>query len=247
MEQAISVRVGCVGWAIPKRCAKWFPATGTHLERYATRFPVVEISSSFYRSHRPATYTRWAAAVPEHFRFAIKLPRLITHVGRLTDTSTLESFLTEIHVLGAKLGLLLVQLPPSLAYDAEAAAAFSMALRDRFGGHVVCEPRHPSWFASEADVLLARFGIARVATDPTSMPKAAEPGGWSGLVYYRLHGSPHMYYSSYIDAYLDALTRKLIAASRSAPVWCIFDNTARGAATENALSVLERLRRTQDS
>lgn len=152
-----------------------------------------------------------------------------------------------IHALGAKLGPLLVQLPPSLAYDVELATAFLMALRDRFGGHAACEPRHPSWFASEADVLLARFGIARVATDPTPMPKAAEPGGWSGLVYYRLHGSPQAYYSSYTAAYLDALTRKLTAVSRSAPAWCIFDNTARGAATENALSVLERLRRTQDS
>ena len=74
------------------------------------------------------------------------------------------------------------------------------------------------------------------------VPAAAEPGGWDGLVYYRLHGSPKVYYSAYPDEYLEALAKTLVRAAKSADVWCIFDNTAAFAATENALDVLERAR-----
>jgi uncharacterized protein YecE (DUF72 family) len=63
-QKPVKVRVGCAGWSIPKRYAPWFPSSGTHLERYATRLPAVEINSSFYRFHQPKTYARWAASVP---------------------------------------------------------------------------------------------------------------------------------------------------------------------------------------
>jgi len=75
----MTVKVGCAGWAIPRQHAHRFPEQGTHLERYARRLPAVEINSSFYRSYQPKTYARWAASVPEHFRFAVKVPREITH------------------------------------------------------------------------------------------------------------------------------------------------------------------------
>jgi hypothetical protein len=61
--------VGTAGWSLPSRHAADFPTTGSHLERYATRFDVVEINSSFYRPHRLVTYDRWAASVPDDFRF----------------------------------------------------------------------------------------------------------------------------------------------------------------------------------
>ncbi|HWP34406.1 MAG TPA: DUF72 domain-containing protein, partial [Thermodesulfobacteriota bacterium] len=59
-----AVLVGCAGWAIPRAAAGAFPGPGSHLERYARVLPAVEINSSFYRSHRPRTYARWAASVP---------------------------------------------------------------------------------------------------------------------------------------------------------------------------------------
>ena len=240
------VYVGCAGWSIPKGHAGAFPdaAAGTHLERYARRLRAVEINSSFYRAHRPATYERWAAAVPESFRFAVKVPRQITHLRRLADPAELlDAFLAEVGTLGAKLGPLLVQLPPGLPFDAGIAPAFFAALRERFPGSVVCEPRHPSWFVPDVERVLTDFKVARVAADPAPVPEAAHPGGWGGLAYYRLHGSPRVYYSEYADSYLEALTVKL-AASTAAGVstWCIFDNTALGAATANALTVLERLK-----
>lgn len=191
-----SLFVGCAGWSIPKPAQPDFPAGGSHLERYAQRLPAVEINSSFYRPHRPATYARWAESVPADFRFAVKVPKTITHEAKLVATEgVLERFLAEVGGLGAKLGVLLVQLPPSLRFDAVVAGGFFDLLRECRTGACACEPRHPSWFAPEADALLRRRQIARVAADPASVPAAALPGGWEGLAYYRLHGSPKIYYS----------------------------------------------------
>src|SRR4051794_13597269 len=107
------VRIGTAGWSIPAAFADHFPAQGTNLERYAARFSAVEINSSFHRPHRPATYARWAASVGPDFRFAVKLPKVITHAARLVDVdAALDRFVAEINGLGAKLGPLLVQLPP---------------------------------------------------------------------------------------------------------------------------------------
>jgi uncharacterized protein YecE (DUF72 family) len=236
-------RIGCAGWNIPKPHASSFPRDGSHLERYAQVFSTVEINSSFYRPHRPATYRRWAEAVPPGFAFAVKVPREITHRRRLVDTAALlEVFLAQVAALGDKLGPLLFQLPPGFEFEPESIGAFFADLRARFEGGVVCEPRHAGWFTGEADRLLADFRIARVAADPAVVPEAAEPGGWRDLAYHRLHGSPRIYYSEYGPGDIESLSRRLALAARpDRPCWCIFDNTALGAATANALTLQDRL------
>jgi uncharacterized protein YecE (DUF72 family) len=186
--------------------------------------------------------------VPPEFRFAVKIPKRITHELRLAGAeSVLEAFLAEATCLGERLGPLLVQLPPSFAYEERVARAFFEALRARHAGAVVFEPRHPTWFTDDVERLLVHLRVARVAADPARVPAAAEPAGWQGVVYYRLHGSPKVYYDKYDDAYMDALERRLRAhmASSDAPVWCIFDNTALGAATTNGVDLVQRLRRSQ--
>src|SRR5438067_5165479 len=105
--------VGCAGWGIHKDVAGRFPPEGSQLERYAAVFPAVEINSSFYRPHQPATYARWAASVPPGFRFSVELPKAISHEARLRDADALlDRFAFEVNHLGAKLGCVLVQLPP---------------------------------------------------------------------------------------------------------------------------------------
>jgi uncharacterized protein YecE (DUF72 family) len=236
------VHIGCAGWAIPREYVEHFPEHGTHLERYAQRLPAVEINSSFYRPHRPETYARWAASVPESFQFAVKVPREITHTRRLRNVAEpLDRFLSECMELGTTLGPLLVQLPPSLRFDVTSVEAFFTTLRAGFSGSVVCEPRHASWFTDEAEQLLVHAQVARVAADPAPVPEAAHPGGWPGLVYYRLHGSPEMYTSSYSAAFLETLSQTLHVTAQAVPTWCIFDNTALGAAMANALDVYARL------
>lgn len=232
-----AIYIGTAGWSLPAAVQSAFPSAGTHLERYAARLSAVEINSSFYRPHRPATYARWAASVPPDFRFAVKVPKVITHERRLLNVAEpLNRFLGEATMLGDALGCLLVQLPPSLAFDPEAAGAFLKVLRRVHAGAVALEPRHPSWFTDAAVELLEAHQVARVAADPAVVPAASEPGGWPGLAYFRLHGSPRMYYSPYDDAYLDALALRLRdTADRAQSVWCIFDNTALGAAWAHAL------------
>ncbi len=217
-----------------------FPAAGSQLERYATRFGAVEINSTFYRPHRPQTYHRWAAVTPKDFRFAVKAPKTITHERRLADCGSLvQAFLDQVGWLGDRLGPILVQLPPSLAFDPGVAASFFTNLRGRFSGPVACEPRHSSWFEPAADQLLAAHRIARVAADPARDPRAATPAGWPDFAYVRLHGSPRIYYSAYGPERLAALARTI--GRRAAETWIIFDNTALGAASEDALALGEIL------
>ena len=239
------LRIGTAGWSIPLRDAEAFPAEGSSLERYAARFACAEINSSFHRSHRPGTYERWAASVPEDFRFSAKLSKTITHKQRLLDSGELvKAFVAEVAGLGPKLAVILVQLPPSLAFDPEIAAQFFDLLLGETGAALVCEPRHPSWFEDEAGALLAERRVARVAADPAKLPAAAVPGGWPGLAYYRLHGSPVPYRSSYeperLQAYAEAMAADL---EQGREVWCIFDNTASSAATGNALDLMRLLPR----
>ena len=231
------LRIGTAGWSIPRAEASGFPADGSVLARYGARLGAAEINSSFYRPHKPETYARWAASVPPAFRFAVKLPKAITHERRLADIDEpLARFLGEVAGLGDRLGPLLVQLPPSLRFDPAVAERFFATLRERHGDFVVCEPRHRSWFTPEAEALLAAHRIARVAADPAPVPEAARPGGWDGLVYHRLHGSPRMYWSAYAPPFLAALAARLEA--RRTETWCVFDNTAAGAALADALATM---------
>lgn len=233
--------IGCAGWSIPGAYRELFPGEGNHLQRYARRFNAVEINSSFYRHHRRETYTRWAESTPETFRFAVKMPRQLTHLSRLCDRAELTQFLSEVNALGDKLGPLLMQLPPGFSFDPELVKRFCTLLREGFQGEAVCEPRHGSWFTSGAGQLLAEFRIARAAADPPVVPPAEFPGGWKGLFYFRFHGSPRMYYSKYPPERLEAIARSLREAAREAPVWCIFNNTAGGAAPGNGLDLLQMI------
>lgn len=243
MPIARPIYVGTAGWAVPAPHADRFPVVGSHLERYALVLPAVEINTSFYREHRRATYERWARTVPRGFRFSAKVPRAITHEARLgAPPAAIHRFLDGVLGLGETLGALLVQLPPSLVLDERVAHRFFTALRARWPGGTVCEPRHPSWFTPAAERLLEEFHVGRVAADPAPVPEGAEPGAWTGLVYYRLHGSPQMYHSAYVAAYLDALAGRLRAWPATTEVWCIFDNTAEFHAAGNAVELWERVR-----
>jgi uncharacterized protein YecE (DUF72 family) len=240
-NSASNVCIGTAGWTVATAQAASFPAEGTSLERYAARFGCAEINSSFHRSHRPATWTRWADSVPDSFLFSCKLSKQITHVRKLVDCADLIApALDEMRLLGDKLAVVLVQLPPSLAFDPTVAEGFFAELRKSWAGGLACEPRHPSWFEPNADTLLVAHEAARVAADPARVPAAAEPGGWGGLVYYRLHGSPVMYRSSYDDGRLGTYAAQM-RPHLAKPLWCIFDNTASSAATGDALRLSELL------
>ncbi len=237
--------VGTAGWTVPKQHLALFSSSpegvkSSHLDRYARRLRCVEINSSFYRPHRRSTWERWAAMTPADFRFAVKAPKAVTHIAKLEKAGTaLLEFFEAVHGLGDKLGPVLIQLPPKLSFDEGIAREFFNTLRELHQGDVVLEPRHASWFSTQVERLLRSFEVARVAADPpTGSEQAARPGGWSGLAYWRLHGAPHTYYSDYDERSLLAIKeelRLLEASSNSKETWVMFDNTALGHATANAV------------
>jgi len=205
--------IGTAGWSLARKDAAAFPTEGTALERYSRVFNGVEVNSSFHRPHQASTWAKWAASVPEHFRFAAKIPKTITHQAKLVDVDTLiEQFAREVEQLGSKLKLLLVQLPPKLAFDAAVAERFFNDLRRSIGAEIVCEPRNISWFDDDADAMLRHLRVARAAADPALSPVASVPGGWRGLAYWRLHGSPKMYRSSYDDEAVEMYARHIRSA-----------------------------------
>lgn len=224
--------IATAAWSIPKSVAGRFPAKGSILERYASVFRGVEINSTFYRRHRPDTFVRWANAVPDDFRFAVKMPKEITHARRLGGIGEIfAAFLGDISHLGGKLGPLLCQLPPSLAFDRASAMPALTLMRESHRGEIVIEPRHRSWASPEVRACLESLGIEPVLADP--------PVIWSArdftrpARYIRLHGKPKVYYSAYSEDEIGDFLGLLAPDG-----WCVFDNTATGAATENALTML---------
>jgi uncharacterized protein YecE (DUF72 family) len=246
-----AVRVGTAGWALSREVAEAFPGEGRHLDRYARVLGCAEINSSFHRPHRVEVYERWAAATPAGFRFAAKLPRSITHEGRLRRArEPLRQFLAEASGLGDRLAVLLVQLPPSFAFERRPVNAFFSLLSSLYAGAVVCEPRHASWFTPAADEVMASLRVSRAAADPAPVPAAALPGGWLGpegdgrgaVVYHRWHGSPRKYWSRYEPGWIAERAAELHAWPAGADVWCIFDNTVGSGAIANALELQALLR-----
>lgn len=241
MSRAPTTRIGLAGWSNPPSHKTRRLSSQSHLEYYAHHFGCVEINSSFYRPHRPSTYAAWALATPRTFRFSVKMPRSITHDSGLRGTSRdMTQFFSGIEALRRKLSVVLIQLPPSLVFEQRVAKGFFHSIPRLSGVTLACEPRHVSWFTATAGDLLADWSVARVAADPARTTGAGSPGGDLAVAYYRWHGSPHLYYSSYSDDQVDALAEDIRHRGRR-HTWCIFDNTARHAAWDNALALAGRL------
>lgn len=210
------VRIATAAWSVPSKVAQHFASEGSSLSRYASVFDGAEINSTFYRRHRVSTFERWAAAVPACFRFSVREP--------------FRTFLDDIAPLASKLGPLLCQLPPSLIFDADDARRAFAVMRGGFEGQMVIEPRHSSWGSKVACGLLKAYRIEPVFADTAPVWQASDFA--APPAYIRLHGRPKIYYSSYTGAEIAAF-----AALAGPESWCVFDNTASGAAVENALTM----------
>jgi uncharacterized protein YecE (DUF72 family) len=247
MTEPSRVQVGLAGWSNPPAERANRADANSHLAHYAQHFSCVEINSSFYRAHQSSTYARWREDTPPHFRFSVKMPKSITHESHLKRcTAEVERFYEEISSLRTKLAVVLVQLPPSLEFEARTVASFFNRVPRLRGTRVVCEPRHASWFSRAADSVLKEAKVSRVAADPARFPVAEIPMGYRRFAYFRWHGSPRLYYSKYSELQLSSF----IAAVRSCgarDTWCVFDNTALYAAWGDALRLIGGLRSEQSA
>ena len=242
MSRIPDVRIGTAGWSIPRAAAFRFESAGTHLERYSLLLRCAEINSSFHRPHAAGTYAKWRDSTPPDFRFAVKMPRALTHERKLQDArDPFVTFLAQTDGLAEKRGPILVQLPPSLSFNTSVVTRFLDLVRSVYDGPMAFEPRHATWFSPVVTLLLSGYGISRVAADPSPVPEAGHPAGGTRVTYFRLHGSPRKYWSRYGEDAIAALAKSVRDITTSDEVWCVFDNTASGAAIENAWELRERL------
>lgn len=240
-SKCINHFIGTAGWSIPSGLKPLFPTEGSHLERYAQNLNAVEINSSFYKDHKYQTYVKWSESVPKNFKFSVKLSRYYTHETKLSSTDKISELIECISGLGSKWGVLLVQLPPKLNFNAQGAKKFIKILRNNLNDiPIVWEPRHISWNTPKAVDLLSEYVISRVRADPDHCPVSDDLRIKNEFIrYLRLHGSPQIYKSAYEKEFIEKVTKQIAASS--IPTWCIFDNTTYGYATENALDTYKSL------
>ncbi|MFC7491923.1 MULTISPECIES: DUF72 domain-containing protein [unclassified Knoellia] len=268
------IRVGISGWRYPAWRGVFYPAglpQRRELEFAAERLGSVEINGSFYSLQRASSWSRWAASVPEDFVFSVKGPRFVTHMKKLrgVEVPLANFFASGVLSLGHRLGPILWQLPPQLAYDPERLSAFFDLLPRRTGdaarratthheparlkGHGdttapvdlplrhVIEVRHESFCTPDLVTLLTAHDIGLVLADSA--------GTWpfldavtSGLVYVRLHGDQELYVSGYGEEALDHWADRVEQWSATGlDVFVYFDNDVRVHAPHDALRLQERL------
>jgi len=235
----VRILVGTSGWqyddwrgvlypeGLPKRA--WL----THL---ATRFPTVEVNSSFYRLPSAGTFGRWRAETPEGFVVAVKASRFITHVRRLRDCrEPVELLWSRARELGNRLGPVLFQLPPSFIVDLDRLRELLSVLPHGLRG--AFEFRDPSWGIAPVFRLLDAAGAAFVQADRVgpSTPNVVT-GGWS---YVRLHQGSETE-PGYSRAALERWADR-IAALDAFEVFVYFNNDTGGAAVRDAITLTELL------
>lgn len=205
----------------------------------AERFTAIEVNATFYRLQSRATFRRWRDETPEHFRFAIKANRYLTHNKKLADPLPAIRIERErASGLGEKLAAVVWQLPEHFHKHRERLEGFARALGRAWRSvrHAV-EFRHRSWFDEEVAEVLTRYRLANCLSDAADWPL------WEAvttdLVYVRLHGHEQTYVSGYSEQALRTWARKIrrwLAEGRAVHVY--FDNDALGYAPFDALRLL---------
>jgi len=238
---SVSLHIGTSGWSYdhwrqvfyPEDCPK-----SQWLAFYTSHFTTVELNASFYRLPAVGTFENWRRNTPAHFIWAVKASRYITHIKRLHEPAdSLARFFDAARLLKEKLGPILFQLPPSLAFDEHRAREFCKALAI-YTHRCTLEVRHASWLADKPLAMLSDFNIALCISDTAGRYPYCD-ALTADFVYVRLHGSRQLYGSNYCENELVAWAEKIRAWNRDAYVY--FDNDFRGYAPQNALRLKELL------
>ena len=236
MAKAGRILVGTSGYSYPHWREVLYPKglpQGRWLEHYAAEFETVELNVTFYRLPKPATFEKWRDTVPSRFLFSVKMSRFITHIKRLNVESTsIKRFLGNVSVLAAKLGVILIQLPPSLKFDASLVADF-LGLLDPACRYTI-EARSESFITDEFFSMLKERNVAWCISETAGRYPYSE-AITADFVYVRLHGRERLYASSYRDDQLRGIKEKLVAWGKETFVY--FDNDFMGHAPQNALTL----------
>ena len=231
----IKLHIGCSGfhykdWKgifypddIPQR--KWF-------EYYSSKFDTLELNVTFYRFPQLKFLQNWYSISPDGFSFAIKVPRLITHYKQLNDCEKLLNDFYSTAELGLKdkLGAVLFQFPPQFKYSDERLERIINHLHNGFTNSV--EFRHESWWTDKVYRQLKKKKIIFCGISHPGLPDQAIVT--NKTAYYRFHGTPRRYYSSYDQSTLKKIADTIRETAIVKEAFVFFNNTATVAAIEDA-------------
>lgn len=249
--------LGTSGWMY-KDWGKTFYPEGMregHLAFLAQEFNSVEVNTSFYHLPRTSTFRKWAEETPADFTFALKLSRYITHEKKLQGVrGALERFIRHAKPVSAKLGVILVQLPPWLRYrqallnhfldDLHVVSARNYPVR------FALEPRHVSWMSGESALevteILRRDDIALVFAHSKKIPSypPQEKFLTASYVYVRFHGPSEFAASRYGPSRLRPWAARIAGwMKRGLDVFVYFNNDVHGHAVHDARTLVGLLQR----
>lgn len=232
------LRIGTSGWQYRDWRGRFYPpqlAAARWLEHYAARFATVEVNNTFYRLPKPETFAEWAARVPDDFVYSIKASAYLTHYTRLrAPAEPVARLLRHADPLGARLAVVLLQLPP----DMQAEPARLDATLRAFGRRrvrVAVEPRHASWWCDEVRAVLEKHGAALCLADRGSRPVTPlwRTAGWCYVRFHFGRSQPESGYGTRALRSWVARLRDLYGTAIDGYVY--FNNDAYGCAVRDAV------------
>jgi uncharacterized protein YecE (DUF72 family) len=232
--------VGTSGWQYSHWKGIFYPEnlkTKDWLRFYTEHLDTLELNVTFYRQVRQSTFQKWYDEVPSGFLFSVKMSRFITHLKRLrVEAESINRFLEDVRVLKEKLGVILIQLPPSLKFDRPLMADF-FALLDPALRYTI-EARNKSFIDDDFFSMLREQHISWCIAESAGRYPYDE-AVTASFVYLRLHGRTELYASSYSDDELKVICNKIHGWDRDTYVY--FDNDFGGYAVGNAVTLKQLL------
>lgn len=201
-------------------------------EFYCQHFNTLEINNTFYRFPQLKNLQGWYNRSPENFLFSVKVPGTITHYKQFVETeSVLKDFYTIIREgLGEKLGPVLFQLPPRLSYSIEKLEQILQQIDPSFLN--IIEFRNDSWWHKDVIETLTKNKIVFCGVSFPGLKDDVVVN--ADTCYYRFHGVPKLFYSSYEHAFLEKTFLQIKKNKTVKTAFVYFNNTASAAALENA-------------
>jgi uncharacterized protein YecE (DUF72 family) len=236
--------IGTSGWSYKHWAGIFYPELvkpDKYLEYYITQFDCVELNSSFYHLPKNATASGWMKRTPETFKFCPKLSRYITHQLRLMNSEeALMKYFDIFDIMKARLGPVLVQLPPGMVFDKTLTDSFLHVLKERYSDYrFAIEVRHKSWITDDFFSLLKQYGFAFVMADSGKRYPYYETIT-ADYIYMRFHGHEKLYASDYSESDLRLYAEKITGwLNENKEVWVFFNNDFYGFAVKNAENLID--------
>lgn len=240
------IYIGTSGWSNGYWKGRLYPQDSKSkefLQFYAQAFNASEINTTFYHLPKSTTVEGWINSVPKDFKFCVKMSRFITHIKRLKEPEQpLQRFFDAIAALKKLMGPVLIQLPPSLKFDADIAKHFFDTLKKNHPRYrFAIEARHLSWYEPEAIKFLKKYKMAVVIAESGGRYPTVE-NVTTDVVYIRFHGPEKLFDSSHSDEMLKAYADKIEKWQESGhTIWVFFNNTMHEHALDNAATLKEYL------